>query len=230
MTTDSFTDRLSEYLDGELSQPEHAAVDAHLTQCAECRSILEDLRGVVSEAALLQDARPARELWSGIAARIPPGVQPRARVSPFRRAITSRLSFTLPQLAAAGIALMVLSGGLVWMARSGDPRADFDPITAQSAPRPETPMIAPVNFADPHYDDAIADLERTLEAGRTKLDPETVRVLEENLGAIDRAIDQCRRARVTDPANVYLNTHLADVRQRKLALLRRATTLVTLGS
>ena len=230
MTTDSFTDRLSEYLDGELSQPEHAAVDAHLTQCAECRSILEDLRGVVSEAALLQDARPARELWSGIAARIPPGVQPRARVSPFRRAITSRLSFTLPQLAAAGIALMVLSGGLVWMARSGDPRADFDPITAQSAPRPETPMIAPVNFADPHYDDAIADLERTLEAGRTKLDPETVRVLEENLGAIDRAIDQCRRARVTDPANVYLNTHLADVRQRKLALLRRATTLAMLGS
>jgi tetratricopeptide (TPR) repeat protein len=230
MTTDLFTDRLSEYLDGELSPPERAAVDAHLAQCAECRSTLEGLRGVVSEAAVLRDARPARELWSGIAARIAPGGRPRARISPFRRAITSRLSFTLPQLAAAGIALMVLSGGLVWMARSGDPRADFESINAQSGPRPVTPMIAPANFDDPHYDEAIADLERTLEAGRTKLDPETVRVLEENLGAIDRAIDQCRRALATDPANVYLNTHLADARQRKLALLRRATTLAMPGS
>ena len=72
MTTDSFTDRLSEYLDGELTPAERADVDRHLTQCAECRSTLEDLRGVVSEAALLRDARPARDLWSGIAARIAP--------------------------------------------------------------------------------------------------------------------------------------------------------------
>jgi tetratricopeptide (TPR) repeat protein len=230
MTTDSFTNRLSEYLDGELSSPERAAVDAHLLQCAACRATLVDLRGVVSEAALLGDAPPARELWSGIAARIAPGKERRARVSPFRRAISSRLSFTLPQLAAAGIAVMVLSGGLVWMARSGDRRADFEPINAQTEPRSDMPVIAQANFADPHYDEAIADLERTLEAGRTKLDPETVRVLEENLGAIDRAIDQCRRALATDPANVYLNTHLADARQRKLTLLRRATTLAQLGS
>jgi hypothetical protein len=229
MTTDSFTDRLSEYLDGELSSPERDAVDAHLAQCAECRSTLEDLRGVASEAALLRNARPARDLWSGIAVRIAPGGQPRARLSPFRRAITSRLSFTLPQLAAAGLALMVLSGGLVWMARSGDPRVDFEPVNAESVHRVQTPVTAPVNFADQHYDAAIADLERTFEAGRTKLDPETVRVVEENLGAIDLAIDQCRRALEADPANVYLNTHLADARQRKLALLRRAT-MLTLGS
>jgi tetratricopeptide (TPR) repeat protein len=229
MTTDSFTDRLSEYLDGELTPAERADVDAHLTQCAECRSTLEDLRGVVSEAALLRDARPARDLWSAIAARIAPDGRPRAQVSPFRRAITSRLSFTLPQLAAAGVALMVLSGGLVWMARSGDPRADFDPLSAQSGSPSPAPIVAPVNLADQHYDEAIADLERTLEAGRTKLDPETVRVLEENLGAIDRAIDQCRRALANDPANVYLNTHLANARQRKIALLRRAT-MLALGS
>jgi tetratricopeptide (TPR) repeat protein len=228
MTTDSFTDRLSEYLDGELSAPERAAVDAHLLECGACRSTLDDLRAVVAEAAQLTNAPPARELWSGIAARIAPGGRPRARVSPFRRAITSRLSFTLPQLAAAGIALMVLSGGLVWLARSGDPRADFQPISAQTELGP--PVVAPANFADAHYDEAIADLERTLEAGRAKLEPETVRVLEENLRSIDRAIDQCRRALAMDPANVYLNTHLADTRQRKLTLLRRATALATLGS
>ena len=112
---------------------------------------------------------------------------------------------------------MVLSGGLVWMARSGDPRADFAPVSA------EEPAVTPANFADTRYDEAVADLQRTLDAGRSKLDPETVRVLEDNLGAIDRAIDQCRRALAADPANMYLNEHLAESRQRKLVLLRQAS-------
>jgi tetratricopeptide (TPR) repeat protein len=222
MTTDSFNDRLSEYLDGELSAPERAAVDAHLAHCAGCRDTLEQLRSVMLEATSLGDRAPSRDLWTGVASRIAPGSQLRGFVSPFRRAISSRLSFTLPQLAAAGLALMVLSGGLVWMARSGDPRADFPPISAHVA---DGPAVSPATFADPTYDEAIADLERALEAGRTELDPETVRVVQENLGAIDRAIDESRRALTTDPANVYLNTHLAEMRQRKLMLLRRSTAL-----
>ena len=84
----------------------------------------------------------------------------------------------------------------------------------------------PVALADPRYDEAIADLEQALEAGRANLDPVTVRILESNLGAIDKAIDQSRQALAADPANVYLNNHLADARQRKLALLRRATAIV----
>ena len=54
----------------------------------------------------------------------------------------------------------------------------------------------------------------------------TVKILESNLAAIDKAIDQSRQALAADPANVYLNNHLADARQRKLALLRRATAIV----
>jgi hypothetical protein len=119
----------------------------------------------------------------------------------------------------------------VWMARSGDPRADFDPISAQvEAPAEQAPLVRPANLADEQYDEAIADLERTLEAGRKALDPETIRVIEENLAAIDRAIDQSRRALSDDPANVYLNMHLASTRQRKLALLRRASALTSMGS
>ena len=113
------------------------------------------------------------------------------------------------------------------MARSGDPRADFQPASAQVDTDPAT---VPANFSNRHYDEAIADLLRTLDAERPQLDPETVRVLEKNLAAIDEAIEQCRRALLADPSNVYLNTHLADSRQRKLVLLRRATALATQGS
>jgi hypothetical protein len=90
----------------------------------------------------------------------------------------------------------------------------------------ERPAVVPAALVDPRYDEAIADLVQALQAGRGDLDPATVRVLEANLAAIDKAIAECREALNADPANVYLNGHLADARQRKLALLRRATALV----
>jgi hypothetical protein len=224
--TDAYTERLSDYLDHEIDQAERASIDRHLAGCANCRTTLEELRAVIARASSLDDAAPARDLWSGVAARIAGGRTHASRVVLFRRAIAARrFTFNVPQLAAAGLALMVLSGGLVWMARSGDPRADFQPMSAQ-----EVPAVAPANFADAHYEDAIADLQRTLQAGRTTLDPETIRALDDNLAIIDRAIDQCRRALASDPANIYLNTHLAEARQRKLSLLRRASALAQAGS
>jgi hypothetical protein len=80
-------------------------------------------------------------------------------------------------------------------------------------------------LGDADYDNAVADLEKALEAGRNRLDPETVSILEENLRTIDQAIDQARKALRADPANAYLNNHFAASRNRKLALLRRASAL-----
>jgi len=227
MKTDAFTDRLSEYIDEDLTAADRQSVEAHLTECEPCRATVAELRRVVARAANLKDSAPVNDLWPGIDSRLHAS-STTSRVSPFRRAISARLSFTIPQVAAAGLTLMVLSGGLVWMARSGDPRADVQPVRAQV--QEEEPAVTPANFADKHYDAAIAELERTLDEGRKSLDPETVRVLEQNLAAIDRAIDQSRRALESDPSNVYLNTHLADARQRKLVLLRRATALATKGT
>jgi tetratricopeptide (TPR) repeat protein len=234
MNTDAFTSRLSDYLDDELSEAERLSVEAHLAHCESCRVTLDQLREVVRAAERLRDSAPADDLWPGIESRIagrasrlasvPPWLpasagRHREGISPFRRAISKRLTFTVPQVAAAGLTLILLSGGLVWMARSGDPRADVTPLRA------EEPLVQPANFADRNYDAAVAELERTLDEGRKTLDPETVRVLEQNLASIDRAIDQCHRALAADPSNLYLNTHLAEARQRKLLLLRRATAL-----
>jgi len=124
---------------------------------------------------------------------------------------------------AAGLALMMMSGGMVWLARLGGPRTDF-PVVAGAPPPPE-PAPVPASLANARYDEAIADLQQTLDAGRSRLDAETVRVLELNLVAIDRAIEQCRRALAADPANKYLNDHLVAAKKRKLGLLRRATAM-----
>lgn len=211
---DRWSDRLSEYLDDELTVTERAALEEHLRRCTSCRSLLSELRAVTDRARMLPDASPNADLWPGVASRIVSRVQ-------------RRFSFTLPQLVAASLALMVLSGSMVWLARLGGNRTDFPAIVAD-APAPPASLTdarysAPL--ADAHYEEAIADLQQALEAGRTKLDAGTVRALERNLAAIDAAIAECRKALASDPANVFLADHLAAAKKRKLALLRHANAL-----
>jgi hypothetical protein len=221
--TDHRTDRLSAYLDNELTPAGRADVESHLSSCRDCADTLDELREVVERGRALPPrpaAPPDNDLWPGIAARL----ERPAAVMPFvPRAATRRFSFTVPQLVAAGLALMVMSGGGVWVLQHGGRATALPQLAAAD------PTIVPVSLADPRYDEAIADLEQTLNAGRADLDPGTIRILESNLAAIDTAIDQSRQALAADPANVYLNNHLADSRQRKLALLRRATAMVNKG-
>ncbi|HVL66118.1 MAG TPA: zf-HC2 domain-containing protein [Vicinamibacterales bacterium] len=223
---DAMTDRLSEYIDGELSAGEQVEMERHLAACAACREVADDLRELAARAPQLPASAPAADLWPAIAERI--AAEPRGRVVPFGRGAARRFMFTLPQLAAAGIALMVLTGSAVlYLTRSAAPaRGERISVADQAAAGAD---VTPVSLADQSYDSAIADLEEALEQGRARLDPETVRVLEQNLAAIDEAIAQCRQALEADPANAFLNSHLVSARQRKLALLRRATAL-TMGS
>jgi hypothetical protein len=225
---------LSDYIDGELDPRERADVERHLAACATCRHVEAELRAVVARAAALPDSTPAADLWTGVASRIGGD----ARGAAFAPRARRRFSFTLPQLAAAGIALMVLSGGLVWLASSGDPRVDFPPVGAGTSVNPSASYgtagpdradVAPVMLADREFAGAVEDLQRLLAEGRHRLDPQTIRILEQNLATIDAAIEQSRAALADDPSNTFLNNHLAAAQQRKLALLRRATAL-TAGS
>jgi len=218
--TDPWTDRLSEYLDDELDPAERADIERHLASCAECASALADLRAVVARAAALPPRPPASDLWPGIEPRL---AMTQRVVAAFRPRSARLVSFTLPQLVAAGLALMVMSAGGMWVLQHGGAATDMPRVVATN-----DPDAAPVPAAaiDPHYDEAIADLEQALAAGRAQLDPDTVKILEANLDAIDKAIAQSRQALTADPANVYLHSHLAEARQRKLALLRRGIGLL----
>src|SRR2546428_11132817 len=102
--TDQWTDRLSEYLDGELTSPERTAFEAHVTSCDACRTTLDELRRVGTNARALDDRPPTVDLWPAIATRLPLASRSKARPLPRRSA------FTLPQLAAASVVLALLSG------------------------------------------------------------------------------------------------------------------------
>lgn len=227
--SDQWTDRLSEYLDDELAPEERAALEVHLRGCVACGAVLADLKRIVVRARGLEDSFPERDLWPGIAARIgaSTGEVPVVDLAAVRG--RCRWTFSLPQLAAAAIALMTLSGGTVWVMRP----APSMPVASHPT-APATPVVnvsgRSTRSADQSYAMAVSDLERVLEQGRGRLDPTTVRVIERNLATIDSAIAQAQRALAADSASVYLNSHLAETRQRKLDLLRQAAALVSSAS
>jgi hypothetical protein len=132
----------------------------------------------------------------------------------------------MPQLAAAAVALMTLSGGTVWLIQSPDPRPDHFPVGVVDSPGVTPAAVNASHNVAQSYAAAVADLERVLASGRGQLDTTTIKVIEQNLAAIDQAIAQAQRALDADPANMYLNTHLAETMRRKLELLRQAATLV----
>jgi hypothetical protein len=121
---------------------------------------------------------------------------------------------------------MTLSGGAVWLLGVSGRPAVFAP--APPLPPGAAPVltVAVKPNASESYAAAVADLERVLAEGRGNLDTTTVKIIEQNLAAIDRAIAEAQRALQADSANMYLNTHLAETMRRKLDLLRQAAALV----
>jgi len=218
---DRWTEQLSEYLDESLPRAEREALDEHLATCAECRETLDELRRVVDRARGLDDRPPSKDLWSGIATRIGSGTAivsiDRAR-APARS--TRRLSFSIPQALAAGIALMAVSSGVVWLSLRS-------PASGQQAADPGRSIDMPAAWhqMDSSVDPVVANLRKTLQVNRAQLNDSTVRILEKNLAIIDSAIADARRALDQDPNNNYLNHHLADVVRRRADLLRRVSTL-----
>lgn len=170
-----------------------------------------------------RDEMPAQDLWPGVSARLGAAAAPKR----------SQILFTLPQLALAASLLMAVASGLTWLAanRPLAPAEAQQTVIAQNESTGEVEGgIVNANFADAQFNAAVADLEQILRDERDRLDPRTVLVIERNLKTIDVAIQEARMALNDDPANAYLNSHLADARRRKLDLLRHAATLSVGGN
>jgi anti-sigma factor RsiW len=218
---DIWTNRLSEYVDGELDSTERAALEEHLATCGHCYAALADLRDVVARAKTLTNREPAKDLWTGIRAGILSSETRRHAPVVAKR----RFSFSVPQLLAASIALVLMSVGGMWLGLRHEgvtPRPTAEREAAGSGVRQVDQRAERWRVQS---DMAIAELQDALELNESKLDTATVRIVRENLAVIDRAIAQAQHALRRDPGNTYLNLHLAKSMRQKIELLRRANAL-----
>jgi len=233
---DFFVDRISEYLDGDLDPEARRELETHLTECATCAELLEDLRRLSAEARALPLESPEDDLWPGIAARIgrPSLVSSEPARLPDAGWSARRVSFSMPQLAAACVAVAAISGALVWVSLSRGPVLPGGVASNGSARMASSGSVGEslggslvVPSADPLAAQDVEALRRILDSSRTELDPTTVRSLEESLVIIDLAIRQAQRALAADPANPYVRAHLDETMRRKVKLLHRATVLAS---
>jgi anti-sigma factor RsiW len=204
--SDTWTDRLSEYIDGDLTEAECLELERHLEGCPSCRTTVTELKAVVARARGLEDVPPSLDLWPGVAR------------SAGRR--SRRVSVSFLELIAASVFIAFISGLTVWVVTGRDRAA-----VPSSASSSTSPAVVPVSSGGATYDRAVADLLQALDEGRKQLSPRTIEVMERSLTTVDRAITEASAALDQDPGNVFLSLHLARERQRKLALLRQVQDL-----
>lgn len=104
MNCENFTERLDDYLDGEMLPAGERALEAHAAGCAACGRTLAVARNLQRQAlALPAEREPSRDLWPGIAGRLEP-----------RNRMGMRRERNWPRALAAGVAVVaVFAGGML---------------------------------------------------------------------------------------------------------------------
>ena len=209
MSCDTFITLLNDYVDGvrarnDGSDPDRVSFESHLAACEQCQALVADFNRIRVTASTLEEHVPSPRLWTSIAASVE--AQPR------------RAFGWIPSVAAASLAIAVL--GATWAAWTHLPSEPPQPAGVSQEQAPAPPVEA-------QYDEAIAGLERLASAQDAALDPRTRAVLQQNLAAIDRAIDESRAALADEPASALAQDSLLDALDTKVALLQDAVALTS---
>jgi anti-sigma factor RsiW len=212
-------ERLSELLDGDLSDDSVADVEGHLATCVACRGRLATLRALVERAASLPASiDPPPAAWTALRGRL---AGDRSRVATRRPARWAR---EWGLRAAAVLVLVAGSSALTVLAlRTRAPERDAGAAGSQVGSAVAVP--ASVAAVDRSYVAVVEELTQTLQAQRARLAPSTVATLERTLRVIDDAIAEARAALAADPGNAALLDVLSANYEQKVQLLRRASEL-----
>lgn len=254
MTCGRFDALLAAYMEHDLDPRTHAELEAHAESCERCGAILNDLRAIRGEAALLPELAPSRDLWSGIAARIEAPVIELGTSGERRGGHRERRWF-----AAAAAGLVIFTASITYRVTVGMierpplPAATTNVARADDAMRaldPATPTASTVDPSAPAaenggasreagvrtvgatssiqaYDREIERLQVLVRERKTQLDTATIAVIERNLRVIEVAIAQSRQALAKDPASRFLNERLSTALDKKVELLRTAALLAS---
>ncbi len=196
--------RLNDYVDGSLQPAERKELEGHLFRCDDCRREVDQLGDLLRKAKALGDVQPSRDLFPAIraAARNP-----------------STGSSSWVRWGALAASLLILVGASVVFTRF----ADRKPGSLAAIPAEES--LAELWAAEKDYVEASSRLMEALEQRRRELSPQTVSLIEEQVGIIDRAIADVRVAVERDKVDTNHAHLLTALYQKKIQLLWTASRL-----
>jgi hypothetical protein len=191
---------LSDYLDGDLSDKQRAAADAHLRDCARCASVRNDLARIIHASASLTAHTPSPRVWEGIRREIAGG----ANVAAGPRAWWDRLgarhfdfSVSGRQLVSAAAGLVVLAGSF-WAVQVAAPTA-LPGGSWAGMPTNQTATVVPLTLSESREEVVrlqltVEEMKQRLEQRQATWSPELRATYAESVAGLDARIAQCRAA------------------------------------
>ena len=214
---------LNDYVDGDVTAEESAAIEAHLKECSGCREEVDALRTLQTAAQDLPHAMtPARDLWPGIAERIEADpARTGGNIVRFRSAWVQFLT------AAAVIALIAGALFSIEGVQVHAPTTDDGPTAVNLINQGN--VSASFVEVEAEYRAAKAELQEAFNAARAELSPETAAAIESSLASIDAAATDIRLALADEPGNPRLERLLIAVYQQELNALEQVVRLAPAG-
>lgn len=217
-------ERLNDYADGSLSDPDRREVERHLETCAGCREAADDLKSLVSDLSALPRAiDPPRDLWPATARAVRAGTYPGAGEWTSAPPRTHR--------AWRGPAMVLAAAAMVLIVAAAAYRMGWLPAVGRNEPGPaavvaaDSGILPDVAAAEDEFNRATEGLLEALRRRGGDLPPETLSIIEKNIRIIDEAIAESRAALRSDPSNPRLGHMVTAAYQRKVDLLREAARL-----
>lgn len=197
-------DRLDEHLDGSLDLAERASVEAHLRDCARCRSYLERSRRLMDElGALPREVTPPRDLRPAPPTRLD-GID------------VARFGRRWWPAAAVVVAALLGYGLLSLLSRSGTTAPGAGGLTV---------AVATADVIEPRlkrYEETSRVLDLAYRRQRDAWPAAATHTLDAQLEAVNRAIARTTEASAARPADPLLRDMLLARYETKVELLRRA--------
>jgi hypothetical protein len=214
-------EKLSAWLDGDLSAGEAATVRAHAATCGRCSAALAELAALVSAAGQLDSVEPPPTLWRGIEGALDRLPEPASPASSW----FGRLAWR--PFAVGALVGSLAAVALVWPAvREKLAARSAPPVVAAATAAPVDPLL---EEAEAEFARAAAAYERSIEKLRGLLDraeqgwsPAERDRTAERLARLDEAIERSRDFARRTPGDSAGNEQLFAAYQQKIAFLAAA--------
>jgi anti-sigma factor ChrR (cupin superfamily) len=225
---------LNDYIDGSLGSAERVDVDQHLAGCAECRQLVEDLRGLLGAARELEPRDAPVRAWPrlerairmesqhGTRAAQPGGVAGSPARGGGYRTYATWLAAAAALVLATMVGLRYVPARHVDAPPAATPGGAAPVTTSEAAQSIETEL----RQAETHYEKAIKGLEAIANSEQNELDPRTAATLQKNLAVIDQAISESRAAVRAQPASEPAQQSLIEGFKTKIGLLQDTVALI----
>jgi anti-sigma factor RsiW len=209
---------LDDYLDDALSVDIADGVRHHLEGCDDCRRELRELESLRRRVASLpRTLDPERDLWPEIERRLSEDGVVRTTFGVPRDRTPNRRPRTMRWIAAAAVVTVAVTAAYQ-LGRSQRPPVLVErPVASTVVAASASPDV------ELELQEVRDDLRARLDLRRDDLDPATLRVIDDNLALIDRAIERISNALESDPGNARLTRQLVFAYRQQIDLLRRTT-------